>query len=447
MKPSRVDRSPRGWRAIHPNHRKILRGVLSVGAFVMAAKLVAAAKEIAVAARYGVSGVVDSYMLAFTIATWLPTIVVSVGTMVLVPRLVALPRGGSDRAGFLGELNGTVLMLGLALVAITAVAGPLLVPLMSVGLSSTSQAATRAMVIQMAPMALLTLAAGLMAIRLQSTERHSYTLAEAAPALGVLIFVSLSSMRSDPQPLVLGTLAGAAVQVVWCSRMSQRAEGTLGGLSLQHRSAQWAGMYGALSVMAIGSVAMGLTTPVDQLFAARVGEGSVAALGYANRVISLLTGLGAVAMGRALLPVLSDAAASGQFELGRTHAVRWAWLMLGAGSLTAAIGWKLAPWGVSLLFERGSFSAADTDVVARILRASLLQLPFYFAGIVLVQWISVLGRFRVLLYVAIAAIAIKAALNAALIHPFGTAGIALSTAAMYALSFLMQMAIVRRSGQ
>jgi peptidoglycan biosynthesis protein MviN/MurJ (putative lipid II flippase) len=446
MEPSRVMGSPRGWRSIHPNHRKIVRGFLSVGAFVVAAKLVAAAKEITVAAHYGVSGVVDSYMLAFTIATWLPTIVVSVGTVVLVPRLVGLPAGGPDRVRFLSELNGTALLLGLALVVLTAVAGPWLVPLMSGGLGSASQATTRALVIQLAPMALLTLAAGLMAIRLQSMQRHSYALAEAAPALGIFLFVYLASSRSDPQTLVWGTLAGAVAQVAWCSRLSQRTEGTLGGLTLLHRSPQWAGMYGALSVMAMGSVVMGLTTPVDQLFAARVGEGSVASLGYANRVISLLTGLGALAIARALLPVLSEAAAAGQFALGRAQAVRWAWLMLGAGAVTAAIGWKVAPWGVSLLFERGSFTAGDTSLVADILRAALLQLPFYFGGIVLVQWISVLGRFRLLLYVAVAAIVLKTALNAALIYPFGTAGIAMSTAAMYALSFLLQMAMIRRNG-
>jgi peptidoglycan biosynthesis protein MviN/MurJ (putative lipid II flippase) len=189
---------------------------------------------------------------------------------------------------------------------------------------------------------------------------------------------------------------------------------------------------------------MGLQTPVDLIFAARVGEGSVAALGYANRIIALATGLGAVAIARSLLPVLSRAAAAGQLELGRLQARRWAWLMLAGGGLVAAIGWLIAPWAVSFLFERGSFTAGDTRVVTSILRASLPQLPFYFGGIVLVQWLAALGRFRQLLYVATAATVAKIGLNAILTAPFQTAGIALATSGMYALTFLMQLTMTRR---
>ena len=445
MKQTWAERLPRKWRSAHPNHHRILRGLLSVGAFVMAAKLVAAAKEVAVAARYGVSGVVDAYLLAYTITTWLPTIVVSVGMSVLVPRLVRLS-DEANRSRFVAELNCTMLILSVALCALTVVAGPWLVPWMSGGLSAASKALTRSMVAELAPLALLTLLAGFMSIRLQAIEHHGYALAEAAPAVGILVFVSLALPGSDPQPLLWGTLVGAAAQVAWTTRMTQRANGALGGLALRHRSPHWQGMYGALGVMAMGSLVLGLTTPVDQIFAARVGEGSVAALGYANRIVALATGLGAVAIGRALLPVLSNAVASREFELGRAQAVRWAWLMLLIGLVAAAVGWQLAPWGVSLLFERGSFTAADTRVVAHILRAALLQLPVFFGGIVLVQWLAALGQFRLLLYVATGAVIAKVALSAALIGPFGTAGIALSTAGMYLISFL-QLALVTRKRQ
>jgi peptidoglycan biosynthesis protein MviN/MurJ (putative lipid II flippase) len=417
---------------------------MSVGAFVILAKIVAAAKEMVVAAHYGVSGVVDAYLIALTISTWLPTIVVSIGTCVLVPKLVALTKGSTERKHFIAELNGTTATLAAFLVVLSALAGPWIVPWMMAGMSSANQATTRVMVLQLSPLALLTLAAGLMSIRLQASERHGYALAEAAPAVGILVFVSFALHGTDPGPLLWGTLAGTAAQAVWTSRMSRSAEGTLGGLSLRRTSLQWKGLYGALWIMGFGSLIMGLTVPVDQFFAARLGEGSVAALGYANRVVALATGLGAVAIGRALLPVLCNAVATGQTDLGRDQAVRWAWIALACGVVAAAVGWRLTPWGVALLFERGSFTASDTQVVSTILRASLVQLPFYFGGIVLVQWLTALGRFKPLLYVAVIAILSKILLNAALVGPYGTAGIALSTAVVYALSFFMQLGMTGR---
>src|SRR3546814_4343245 len=53
-------------------------------------------------------------------------------------------------------------------------------------------------------------------------------------------------------------------------------------------------------------------------------------------------------------------------------------LMMGAGAAAVAIAWALAPWGVALLFERGAFTADNTQAVAQVLRWGLLQLPFYF---------------------------------------------------------------------
>lgn len=46
--------------------------------FVLLGKLAGAVKEMAVAYRYGVSGVVDAYQLAFTVVTWIPGTLVSV---------------------------------------------------------------------------------------------------------------------------------------------------------------------------------------------------------------------------------------------------------------------------------------------------------------------------------------------------------------------------------
>jgi len=52
---------------------------------------------------------------------------------------------------------------------------------------------------------------------------------------------------------------------------------------------------------------------------------------------------------------------------------------------------------VQLLYERGTFTAANTDIVARLLRLGLLQLPLYVSSLVLVSLHSSLGNYRLLL--------------------------------------------------
>jgi peptidoglycan biosynthesis protein MviN/MurJ (putative lipid II flippase) len=187
-----------------------------------------------------------------------------------------------------------------------------------------------------------------------------------------------------------------------------------------------------------------VTAPIDLAFAARLGEGAIATLGYANRIVGLIIGFGSVVVARALLPVLAGAAADGEHALGSRQARQWAGLLVGLGVAAVAIGWPLAPTAVALVFERGAFNAGDSRAVAHALRFGLLQLPFVFGGLALVQWIAASGRYGVLLAVACLALVVKITMNLLLIHPLGLAGLMAATAAMYAVSFLGQLAFVMR---
>jgi peptidoglycan biosynthesis protein MviN/MurJ (putative lipid II flippase) len=195
--------------------------------------------------------------------------------------------------------------------------------------------------------------------------------------------------------------------------------------------------------MAAGQMLLTLTIPIDQGFAARLGEGAVATLGYANRIVTLVTGLGTIVIGRALLPVLSSAVAQQNYAMGRRQATQWALLLFVAGVVIAVVGWLLAALAVRLLFERGAFTADASADVANVLRYGLLQLPFYFGGVVLVQWIAALGRLHILLAVACVALVVKVAMNLLLTQPLGLPGIMIGTALMYAVSLAGQYLLSR----
>src|SRR5690606_3542148 len=156
------------------------------------------------------------------------------------------------------------------------------------------------------------------------------------------------------------------------------------GLSAEY----WPDLVKAAGVMMVGQVAMSFVGPIDQYTAAHLGANANATLGYATRLLSLLLGLGAASVGRAALPVLADVQRRGDAERARKIALKWSVLMGLGGALVTAVGWWLAPCVVSLLFERGAFTAQDTLRVADVVRWGLLQLPFYFGVLVLVQ----LGR-------------------------------------------------------
>lgn len=437
-----IDRLSQRVSLTHANHKRIAMGALWVAFFVMAAKLFVAAREMAIAWRYGVSGIVDAYQLALTITTWVPTILVGVATSVLVPRLVALHRNPDAYRGMVAELNGTLLVVGAAVTALTWISAPFLIGLLGEALQPATRELTEAMSLRLAPLALLTLMAGYFSIRLQARERYGYSFAEAIAALAITVALAAAPEDAAATPLIWGTLVGYLLQAVWLLHMTRQSDPPVGRVSLRHHSAEWGLVYGSLLIMLVGQVLISVSTPIDQAFAASLGEGAIATLGYANRIVSLIVGFGSIIVARALLPVLSEVAASGDHALGRSQSAKWSWVLLVFGIGVAVVGWIVAPWAVALLFERGAFTGQASATVAEVLRFGLIQLPFYFGGLALVQWFAASARYDLLLYVAAVAIAVKIGLNFLLVGSLGMAGIMAATAGMYATSYLVQLIYV-----
>ena len=108
--------------------------------------------------------------------------------------------------------------------------------------------------------------------------------------------------------------------------------------------------------------------------------------------------------------------------------------------------WATTPELVKLLFQRGAFDARATAAVSDAVRYGLWQLPFYFAGIVLVQWYAANERFREILVITGSALVVKTAANFLLAPTLGVNGIMLSTVAMYALTCLLMILMLNRAG-
>ncbi len=108
--------------------------------------------------------------------------------------------------------------------------------------------------------------------------------------------------------------------------------------------------------------------------------------------------------------------------------------MFVAGAVAAALIAVPASWIVALLFERGAFTAEDTEVVAVAVRFGAWQLPPYLAGLVLVSMLAGQRRYDVITAAALVSIVVKLLANLALADSLGVSGLMLSSAAMYACS-------------
>jgi peptidoglycan biosynthesis protein MviN/MurJ (putative lipid II flippase) len=415
------------WHASTEEHRSILSGLAVVVAFSLVGKAATAAREVAIAWRFGVSAQVDAYLFIFNIVNWGVVLWFSVLTVVLIPLEARLRRqSATELQAFRAQLLGAAIALGLVMVAAGHVAIPRVLASESVGLPPGTTHLALQIVPALTWLALPGILIGLYSTWMMSGGRNVNTLLEGVPSLVTLVAVLVSA---DIGSLVWGTLLGFGLQlacVAWPSVRSRDASVPALGFS----APTWHAFLPSFTLVLAGQAILSLTILVDQFFAARLGVGAISSLGYAGRLLGLINGVMAIAITRSTLPVFARAM-SGDMRKMRRVAFHWAGLLALVGTGAAIMGWALAPSVVRAIFEHGTFGAADTKVVATLFRFGLLQLPFYFAGLVFASLHSSRGGYGVLVLAGVLGLTVKVVGMWLLIGYLGLTAIMIAAALMY----------------
>lgn len=430
-------------RNAQADHHAIAQGMAWVALFVLLASLARAAREMAIAYRYGVGAEVDAYLFVFNLISWPVGVWFSVLSVVLVPLAARIQQGSSvELPLFRAELLGFTALLGLALAFLGWLGLPLLLRSSWTGLPATTVTVATSMVPILVLLLPLGLLISLFSAWMMAAGRHANTLLESVPALAILVAL-MAFPGGEAEPLVWGTLAGFVFHLAsLAAPFGRRAE--IEPPYFTRRSPQWSAFWQGFGIMLIGQALMSFIGIIDQFFAASLGTGAIATLSYANRILMLILGLGATAVSRATLPVFSQAQAKGGRQL-RHVATQWVRLLFVLGMVAMIVGWWLAPWGVKLLFERGAFTAQDTKVVTEVFRYGLTQVPFYFSSMVLVSLLASQARYRAIAAVAGINLIVKTTANFSIVPWLGMKGIVLGTAFMYAASLTLCWLTVQRT--
>lgn len=179
---------------------------------------------------------------------------------------------------------------------------------------------------------------------------------------------------------------------------------------------------------------MGGATLVDPAMAAMLGSGSVSALNYGYKLPALVLNIGLSSLSTAVLPSFSRLSANENWrEMRRvllSYSVLLALVTIPLTGLLIVLSRSL----VSLFFQGGAFTAADTHLVARVQMMFCLEIPFYSVAILYVRAISSLKRNYLIMWGTPISVFANVALNILFMRIIGLPGIALSTSMVYAIS-------------
>lgn len=166
---------------------------------------------------------------------------------------------------------------------------------------------------------------------------------------------------------------------------------------------------------------------VDTLFASKLAVGSISYLYFADRLQQLPLGIIGMAVGAALLPMLSRSIANGNDGESRNlfnRSLEYTYII----ALPATVALLIIPIPIiSLLFEHGQFTRADTLTTSYVVIGYAIGLPAYLAGKVFASIFWAQQDTMTPVKISIANSLLNIVLCICFIKPFGIAGIAMAT--------------------
>ncbi len=425
----------KAWSTRSVNHQ-ILVATLVVGGLTFLVHVATAAKELLTAYRFGTADELDAFLIAFLLPSSAIVILAGAFPAAAIPIYLEIQsREGQEAAHrlYMNILAGSIGFF----IAATVLLALLAVPLLTLLASSFSQeklALTCSLFFMVLPVLTIKGVATIWTGVLNADNR--FVLAAIVPAITpVMTVVALLQIggRWGIYALVIGAVGGASLEAAILAWHLRRL-----GIPIIPRWNSWTSamaqvtrQYG--SVVA-GAALMSSTVLVDQAMAAMLGPGSVSALSYGGKVVSFTLVIGATALGTAVLPHFSRMVAAEDWQ-GVRHTVRtYVRLILLVTIPVTLMAVLLSEPLVRLIFQRGEFTAADTEIVGQVQAFLLLQVPLYLIGILIVRLISSLKANSVLMWGCVINFVVNVVLNYVLMQWLQVAGIALSTTLVYMVS-------------
>lgn len=420
---------------VPPPHRRIVRAIAVVGASMGVFALASFLQDVVVARRFGAGETVDAFVLALVVPTFVAAVVSDAFTASFLPAYVEATQLHGEEAGrrLFSSVMAVAGPLLVGLTIVLAVLTPALLPLLAGGLDRGGQALAGSLMFMLVPMVPLSGAAAVWRSTLNARERFGLAAISRSAVPATAIVAVLVAHGAGIRALAAGIVAGFVVQLSLLVRGIRSA-----GLPVlpRYRGADPAvrRVFAQSKPMAWGAAILGGAPLVDGAMASRLGEGSVAALHYGNRVPMMVTGIAAAALGTAVFPYLARLVATGQWGAARSTVRTYG---IGVAAVTAPLAVGIALGSeplVRLLFERGAFGPEDTDVVASVQALLSLQVPFFLVGVLLARLVAACQANEILMRGAVLSLVLNVALNLALMEWIGVRGIALSTSLVYLFS-------------
>ena len=439
LAPSVADPAPAP--APPPATAGIARAATLMGLGNVASRVFGMLREMTLTHYFGASGMVSAY----TVASFVPQMLYDmvIGGMIssaLVPVFSEYAERGREELGRLASVILSLALLGLVVVsALLTVGASQVATLIGGDLDPQFLSVAVSLLRLIAPATVFLGLSGITTALLYATQRFTLPAFVITVFNAALVATIIVGGGGSITLAAVGFLVGSLLQVVL------QAPGLVGlplrwTLDLRHPALRRIGLLYLPMLLGIAIAQVGAV--IDRRLASGVGESAIAWMRYATTLQQFPQGLVATAVSMAALPSLARQAGDlVGFRVTLGAALRVVLFL--TLPLVAAL-FLLAEPTVALLFERGRFTAFDTQQTALALRLYLIGLPFAALDLPLVYAFYARGDTLTPNVVSFVGVAAYLLVALPLLAPLGFLGLVAANAAQLASHALVMVYLTHR---
>ncbi len=355
---------------------RIARAAVLSGGLTAGVKVASLAREILVAAVFGVSGQIDAYLIALMLIGIPHGIVLYAVQWTLIPEFVRADsiHGRATSRRLLRQVVAITLLILTGVLVLWA----FLLPQLIAYLTRTGGAGTSGSVLNcVLVLGVFYFASGTVLLGYGALQARKRFLINGAVPLAtplVMVAVLLAFPIARAETLAIGMAVGAVLELL-IVEIVLRSDGLTMLPATPFVGPVSKPFVTGVGRVAAGAAAIALLPLVEQAAAVEFGVGAVATLGYGNRLPALLNGLAVSAFAVTALPYFSEMLAMREAAQCRKTLERYAVVLAAGGAAVAFMLILGSDAIVRVVFQRGAFDEAAAVGVALAQQAYLIQLP------------------------------------------------------------------------
>lgn len=404
----------------------VVGNILTVGLITLLIKGLGFYKELIIAENFGLSELLDTFLIAMLIPGFISTVFLGSYSNVFIPNYIKEIKQDGNIKAF--QTTSLLITLGIAIVFIIIAYLFTDVYLQVVFDGHTEQYYNliKTQLYYLLPCIILWSLSSLMIGILNVNNEFFYSsLGGVFMSLGIICSLVFFKDILQEKVLAVGVLGGSVVGICYTLIIALNKKVIhLGRPDFVNENIiilikQIPAKVSSALINAVNPI-------VDQFFSAQLVIGSIAALNYGLKIPMFVIGLIGIALGNVLLPYFSNFAAEdiGNALLKLRKILKYNLILC---IMIAAILFLSSEFLVALIYERKAFTAEDTQVVFRVQEMYILMIPFYVSGLIMNRFLTAINKNNFLVVTSTVSLLLNIILNYILIEQMGVFGLALAT--------------------